>query len=210
MVQAADSGGVSIGGTRLIYNEGKKETSISVNNSDKGSFLIQSWTEMPNGEPEKPPFIVTPPLFRLDGNQQNILRIVRTGGNLPSDRESLFWLNVKSIPTSTKDETTNTLQIAIKNRIKLIYRPQSLKDSPEEVAKDLIWVQSGNQLTVTNPTPYYMNFQEVKVNGRPLKGVTYVAPKSKATFDSAGATGVVTWKIINDYGGTGALHSSSR
>lgn len=55
---------------------------------------------------------------------KNILRIVGTG-NLPADHESLFWLNIKSIPSVEKRD--NTLQLAIKTRIKLIYRPEALK-----------------------------------------------------------------------------------
>lgn len=208
LAQAAAPGGVTIGGTRLIYDGGKKEASLNITNSDSGPFLIQSWAETQNGGTEKPPFIVTPPLFRLDGNQQNMLRVVRTGGNLPEDRESLFWLNVKSIPAGTKTDNSNTLQIAIKTRIKLIYRPQGLKGVPDDVAKNLTWSQSGSKLTVTNPTAFYMNFQEVKVGGKPLKEVTYVAPNSTATFNAAGATGSVTWKIITDYGGTGTEHGA--
>ncbi|PLV61038.1 molecular chaperone [Erwinia sp. B116] len=208
--QATEAGGVTIGGTRLIYDGGKKEESLNIINSDKGPFLIQSWAETQNGGTEKAPFVVTPPLFRLDGNQQNMLRVVRTGGNLPEDRESLYWLNVKSIPTGSKGEDANTLQIAVKTRIKLIYRPQGLKDIPENVTKSLTWNQTGNTLTVTNPTAYYMNFQQVKVGGRELKDVTWVAPMSTATFDAAGATGDVTWKLISDYGGTGAEHGKDQ
>ncbi|VTR59820.1 fimbrial assembly chaperone SthB [Serratia fonticola] len=40
----------------------------------------------------------------------------------------------------------------------------------------LTWQRSGNSLQVTNPTPFYMNFQEVKVAGQEVKDATYVAP----------------------------------
>ena len=112
LAAATESGGVTIGGTRLIFDGGKKEASLSVSNSDTGPYLIQSWVEPNNNDPARPPFIITPPLFRLDGNQQNLLRIVNTGGQLPTDRESLYWLNVKAIPTNTAPENANTLQIA--------------------------------------------------------------------------------------------------
>lgn len=210
VAQAAENGGVTIGGTRLVYDGGKKEQSLNITNSSNAPFLIQSWVEVQKGSAEKAPFIVTPPLFRLDGNQKNMLRVVRTGGNLPEDRETLYWLNVKSIPASSQNEGNNTLQIAVKTRLKLIYRPQGLKDTPEEVAKKLTWRQSGTQLTVNNPTPFYMNFQQVKVGGQALKEVTFVAPMSSATFDTAGAKGNVTWKIITDYGSTGSEHSQVR
>lgn len=207
-VQAANVGGVTVGGTRLIYDGGKKEASLSVTNSDTNPYLIQSWAETQNGGAEKAPFIVTPPLFRLDGNQQNLLRIVRTGGSLPEDRESLYWLNVKSIPAGSKKEGANTLQIAVKTRIKLLYRPQGLKGVPEDVAGKLTWSQSGSRLSVNNPTPFVMNFQQVKVGGREVKDVTYVLPMSQATFSvPANVSGNVSWKLISDYGGTGAEHT---
>ncbi|ALR76375.1 fimbria/pilus periplasmic chaperone [[Enterobacter] lignolyticus] len=194
--------GVIIGGTRVIYNGDKKETSISVKNPDKYSYLIQSWVDS-NGH-EKAPFIITPPLFRLGATEDNALRIVRTGGKLAEDRESMYWMNIKTIPATEKQDNVNTLQIAIKTRLKLIYRPQALTASPESVANKLTWQRSGQRLNVTNPTPYYMNFSQVKVGGSVVKDATYVAPMSSAAFTlPAGANGDVGWKIISDYGAAG-------
>jgi P pilus assembly chaperone PapD len=161
-LQTANAGGFSLDATRVIYNSAQKEATLNVNNSGSSPFLIQSWAETQNGE--KAPFFVTPPLFRLDANQQNLLRIIRVGEKFPEDRESLYWLNVKAIPSRPETEA-NTLQIAVKKRIKLIYRPTGLKGLPEEVASQLTWVQSGGHLTVNNPTPFYMNFFEIKVGG---------------------------------------------
>ena len=203
--------GVVIGGTRLIYDGGKKESSLSVSNPDKVPYLIQSWVETTAGGAEKAPFMVTPPLFRLDGGQENVLRVVRAGGNLPTDKESLYWMNIKSIPSASKETNQNTLQIAVKTRIKLIYRPQGMKGVPEESTEKLTWKRNGNNLQVTNPTPFYMNFQEVKVAGKEVKEVTYVAPMGSASFAlPAGTNGSsVSWKIISDYGGVGNEHTAS-
>ncbi|ENY2728015.1 fimbria/pilus periplasmic chaperone [Salmonella enterica] len=38
------------------------------------------------------------PRFRLGSGQENTLRIIRTGGNQPEDRESFYWMNIESIP----------------------------------------------------------------------------------------------------------------
>lgn len=202
--------GLEVGGTRLIYDGGKREASLSISNPDKGPYLVQSWVEATNNGPNKAPFIVTPPLFRLDGGQQNLLRVVHSGANLPSDKESLYWMNIKSIP-SVSSTQQNTLQIAVRVRIKLIYRPQGLKGVPEEHTEKLSWHRESSRVQVTNPTPFYMNFQEVKVDGIEIKDVTYVAPMSTASFDlPLGATGgKVSWKIISDYGGMGESHTKS-
>lgn len=117
----------------------------------------------------KAPFLITPPLFRLDAKEDNVLRVVRTGGNLPEDRESLYWLNIKAIPSSKHVEGVNTLQIAINTRIKLLYRPSAVKGRPEDVADKLEWHREGNDFVVNNPTPFFMNFQTVTLNGQKVK-----------------------------------------
>ncbi len=143
--------GVIIGGTRVIFEGAKKEATINITNPDNTPYLIQSWIDMQDGVSGKTPFIITPPLYRLDGGQKNLERIVMTG-SLPQEQESLFWLNIKAIPSASQQ--MNALQIAVKTRIKLIYRPDGLRAStPEEQATKLTWQQSGNAIQVNNPTP---------------------------------------------------------
>ncbi|EHB3785049.1 fimbria/pilus periplasmic chaperone [Salmonella enterica subsp. houtenae serovar 17:z29:-] len=199
--------GVIIGGTRIIYQGDKKETSLNVKNPDKLSYLIQSWSDAGEKSNAKSPFMVTPPLFRLGGGQENALRIIRAGGNLPEDRESLYWMNIKSIPASEKRDNINTLQIAIKTRIKLIFRPASLTKQPEDFADTLTWRRNGDSLTITNPGAYYMNFSTVKVGNSLVKDATHVEPMGSATFAfPAGANGDVVWTLINDFGSVGNEH----
>ncbi|KFC81319.1 fimbrial biogenesis chaperone [Buttiauxella agrestis] len=209
VISTTVNAGVVIGGTRVIYDGGKKEASLSVNNPDTVPYLIQSWIDTQSGGAEKAPFIITPPLYRLDHGQQNVMRIVRAG-SLPEDKESMFWLSIKSIPSAPKKE--NTLQVAVKTRIKLIYRPEALKKTvPENLAGQLTWQKVGNQVQVNNPTNYYMNFNQITVNGKALADVTYVAPGSTARFDlpTGVSSGALTFKIISDYGGIGEIHNAS-
>ncbi|PKH26666.1 long polar fimbrial chaperone LpfB [Enterobacterales bacterium CwR94] len=194
--------GVQIGGTRVIYNEKDKEVSVQLRNPDDKAFLVQSWTETESGAADKT-FAVTPPLFRLDAKQNNALRILFRGAPLAADRESLYWLNVKAIAASNSPEIKNQLQLSVKTRIKLIYRPSALgKSGPVESASGLKWRRSGNSLQVTNDSPYYMNFSALTVNGKPLENVTYVAPHASKLFalGSAQSSGKVEWKVFNDYG----------
>ncbi|KLP55482.1 long polar fimbrial chaperone LpfB [Enterobacter genomosp. O] len=203
LITSAAHAGITIGGTRVVYPENKKESSIGIANPDNLDYLVQSWVETEDNAREKAPFLITPPLFRLDAKQDNVLRIIRTGGNLPADRESLFWLNIKSIPSSARNENTNTLQIAIKTRIKLLYRPASITGKPEDATTQLTWHTQGNQLIVENPTPFYMNFQEIKLDGKKVDKATYAKPKAETHFSVPGniTARSVSWKIINDYGG---------
>ncbi len=192
--------GVIISGTRVIYNEGNKNVSINVKNPDKMPYLIQSWID-DFEEKKQSKFTITPPLFRLNPDKENTLRIFLTEEGLPSDQESLFWLNIKTIPATEKTE--NSLQIAFKTQMKLIYRPKSLKDvNFEEEQKKLSWSKERGKVIVYNPTPYFMNFQTIKFNGKLVDDVSYAKPFSTKSFDinDNNEHGLISWKLINDYG----------
>lgn len=201
--------GVVVGGTRVVYDGGKREASLSVKNPDKVPYLIQAWADGdgPTGENKgapKPPFVVTPPLFRLDAGNENMLRIIRTGGTLPEDRESVYWMNVKSIPASAKGDK-NVLQIAVKTRIKLFYRPDSIKAPVQDDYKMVTFRRAGNQIQVTNPTPYYLSFFSMKVGSAPVTTTNVmVPPKGSANYPvpSAASGNQVNWQVINDFGGS--------
>lgn len=120
MVSSASvSAGVVMGGTRIVYPQNSKEVAFSVSNMESAvPYLIQSWVE--GDGPDKnnaAPFIVTPPLFRLDPEQTNTLRIQYTGAPLPTDRESVFWLDIKAIAPKPK-ESSNELQVASNRNLK--------------------------------------------------------------------------------------------
>lgn len=206
LASCAAQAGIVIGGTRIIYDGDKKETSASIRNPERsGVYLVQSWVDS-GAQGGKVPFIVTPPLFRINPGEENMLRIVRivrTGGNLPQDRESVFWLNVKSIP-ATEDSAphNNVLQVVVKSRIKLFYRPAGLEGHPETAYHKLSVARSGNRLTVSNPTPYYVTFFTLRVDGQEIKDADMVPPKGSVSFTLASvAASTVTWQAISDYGG---------
>jgi len=201
-LQSAQAG-VIVGGTRIIYDASKKEASIAVKNPEKTApYLIQSWIEnYPQPTADKAPFIMTPPLFRLDAGKENIVRIIRTGGNLPEDRESVFWANIKSIPASDSSDK-NRLLISVKTKIKLIYRPAALKEGAADAYKQLVFNIQGNELKINNLTPYYISFNSIKVGGSELKEPGMIAPKAMMSLPLNNAKGnTVTWQTINDFGG---------
>jgi fimbrial chaperone protein len=207
--------GVIIGGTRVVYDGAKREASLSVKNPDKFPFLIQAWTDADGvtGEKkgvQKSPFLVTPPVFRLEPGNENMLRIIKTGLSLPQDRESIYWMNVKSIPASARVDK-NVLQISVKTRIKLIYRPESVKAPVNDDYNTVSFRRVGKQIQVTNPTPYYLSFFSMKLGSVPVNTTNVmVPPKGNAIFtipdNSSGGT--VSWQVINDFGGSSSVISS--
>lgn len=196
--------GVVVGGTRVVYAADNKEVSLSVRNTDdKVPFVIQSWIENEQStELKKVPFIITPPLFRLDPEQENMLRIVYTGDQLPSDRESVFWLNSKAIPASNKS-AGNQLYISINTRIKLFYRPAALVADAAVAYKKVTFSAEQDKLIAHNSTPYYVSFANITVGGATIKSPGMVAPMSTQTWalPTGQRNNEVVWDAINDFGG---------
>lgn len=96
------SASIVTGSTRVIFDGSRQAASLSVENSDKVTNLVQSWISPAKGSPlKKENMIITPPLFRLEAGKKASIRIVRSGLPVPEDRESLLWLNVKGIPLPT-------------------------------------------------------------------------------------------------------------
>jgi P pilus assembly chaperone PapD len=200
---------VNISGTRLLYDGAKKEVSLSVHNPDSTPYLIQTAVDNLTNDPQKPPFVITPPLFRLDGGKENLMRVIMSG-SLPQDKESMFWMRVKAIPSAPREK--NTLQIAVATRIKLIYRPETLKDiNVENESNKLSWRISNNKLEITNPTPCFINFNEIIVAGKKLQNVSYAAPGVTTMFDLPSGVngGNLQFSVISDFGAVGSLHSTS-
>lgn len=194
--------GVALGATRVIYPAGQKQVQLGVtNNDDSSTYLIQSWVENADGGKDSR-FVITPPLFAMQGKKENTLRIIdATNKQLPQDRESLFWINVKAIPSMDKSKLSeNTLQLAIISRIKLYYRPAKLALPPDQAAEKLSFSRSDSSLTLTNPTPYYLTVTELNAGTRVLENAL-VPPMGKTSVKlppDAGSN--ITYRTINDYG----------
>ncbi|MDI3197819.1 fimbria/pilus periplasmic chaperone [Serratia ureilytica] len=199
--------GVALGATRVIYPAEQKQVTLGVsNNNDKDTFLIQSWIENNDGQKESR-LVITPPLFLMQGKKENTLRIIdATNNSLPKDRESLFWVNVKAIPSLDKKlQKENTLQLAITSRIKLFYRPQNLSMAPDQAPGRLTFKRAGNTLEIANPTPYFLTVTELNAGTRVLANVM-VPPQGSASVKLPSDAGsVITYRTINDYGALTAV-----
>lgn len=249
--------GVQVIGTRVVFYEDKGSASLPIENGGTRPYLVQAWVD--DGEDMGGPseegatsFDVTPELSRLDGGKQNILRIMlnedesvkaqpaaasQTPQNaqmvkscphpLPRDRESVCWLNVKEIPEAPKGQ--NVLQLAMRSRMKLFFRPIGLADksNPQEAYSQLKWsvVKNSEQqvvkqdgkadksepkqhsaysLQADNPTPYFITLSSLVVDdhkeGVPVE--VMVPPFGRALYPLGKLSGAKTlsYQAINDYG----------
>lgn len=148
--------GVVLNTTRVIYPAKDKEVSLAAHNSGRAEILLQSWLEsgIAAADPSSLPFVITPGLARMPADARQLLRIIYAGSGMPEDRESVFWLNVQEIPQEVAE---NTLQIAIRQRIKVFFRPRGLSGDPFKAADGLRWRVLKDQLQVENPSPYHVS-----------------------------------------------------
>ncbi len=165
LIAAQASAGISLSATRLIFDGEHKEVSIKVRNSGE-DLLIQSWLDSDVPGASSVPFAVTPPLARILGKEQQLLRVIYEGVGMPTDKESVVWLNVQEIPQAAK--TQNTLQLAVRQRIKVFFRPAGLAGKAYLAPTQLRW-QMGEQgahatLTISNPGMFHVSLASVSLH----------------------------------------------
>ena len=214
---------VVINGTRIVFHAQDKEAVVQLKNTGKNPYLVQMWLDKgdPNARPGEVtvPFVVNPPVVRIDPEKGQAIRLMMTGGQLPQDRETLFWFNLLEVPpkaTAMIQSGNNVLQMAFRTRVKLLYRPDKLHPSPVEVYKALRFSLSGDKLTLTNDSPYFITFSKLEIrkskNSAILARVEHfdqrmVAPEGKIEFILKAVTDhplygeTLFYSVINDYGG---------
>lgn len=209
---------LTLNADRLIYNEKEGDATVTIHSNEDRAYLVQSWLDAGDStKASKLPFVVTPPLFRLAPKSDNVIRIVYLGSGLPTDRESLFWLDVKGVPGLNEEESKveNRMVLAINNRIKFFFRPTGLKGDPGEGAKNLNWSASGKTVVVKNSSPYNLVLSKIIVDKEtiPVSVVdnnTVLAPFADKTYNlkHAPANGsAVEWEAVNDFGITSKTFS---
>jgi len=221
MATRAACAAVVVDGTRVIYPAARREVTIQIRNPSDRPSLVQAWLDDGNvnakpGE-SKVPFIMTPPLFRLDPSKAQSLRLVYTQEPLSSDRESVFWLNVLDIPPrmASSPELPNQLEMAFKHRMKVFFRPTGLPGSAADAPSRLTWKLLSRDgklvaIEVSNPTAYHVSLIQViaTVAGTPITTkADMVDPFASRSFDLSAPLTVpsgpvaVKYVFVNDYGG---------
>lgn len=210
---------MTISGTRIIFPGNEKDISVRTNNKGNQPALVQVWVD--DGKTDsnintvKIPFVVTPPVYRVEPGRGQSVRLIYNGMSLPQDRESVYWFNMLEIPPApVSDVKRNRLELAFRTRIKIFFRPQMLTSNSEASVDKLRWKmitdsEKGVGLEVTNTTPYFFSFDTAKLNTKNSKidlMMDMVAPGATANFyptkkltNSVSVNSVNFW-LLNDYG----------
>jgi len=212
---------LTISHTRIVHESAKRSASVIVANPSKTAYAAQAWVNTEADDATTAvPLIASPGLFRLDPGNEQTVQINALPNDLPQDRESLFYFNLQEIPQANADTQQNVLNIALRTRIKLLYRPSHLKGRPEDWLKDLAWsvqlIAGKPHLVVDNPSPYHFTFNRLVISGAgasetitahdmalPLSRQAYALERVSATKGLQ-----VDFSTINDYSGITAERSS--
>ncbi len=118
---------INLDRTRLIITGNETSASMTINNqNEKLPYLAQAWLEDDKGNKVQSPFVVLPPLQRVEpkAKSQVKIQVLPAASTLPQDRESVYYFNLREIPP--KSNKPNVLQLALQTRIKMFYRPEAL------------------------------------------------------------------------------------
>ncbi|WMD19072.1 molecular chaperone [Achromobacter seleniivolatilans] len=212
--------GLEIEATRFIYPAQEKSVLIRVRNTGQHPILVQTWLD--HGEPGQDlselrlPFILLPPLLRLEPAEKKALQLRHTGEALPKDRESVFWINFLHLPAGQTDDAV--LRIALTSVMKVLYRPAGLPGDPKLAPAQIRWrVLPGSGpkglapfLEAQNPTPYTVSLTTVTLSAthKPvvLKNLN-ILPFSTSRFELPAITAAprangtrLTYEAVDDFG----------
>lgn len=212
---------VTLNTTRVVFDGKHKEASLEAHNRGNSEILLQTWldtggTAANEGAPLV--FAATPPLSKVGAGGRQSLRILYQGSGMPTDRESVLWLNVQEIPQASAKE--NVLQLAVRQRIKVFYRPAGLPGKANDAPGLLRWqlFDSGSAvvLRAENPSVYHISMATLDLTGAgyssAMEGTTMLAPGETRHIAirpvNQNASLSLRFNSINDYGGQTAYQAA--
>lgn len=197
-----------LNGTRYVFPGDRKNMSFEISNNSDSTYGGQVWIDNLSESKSEIYFVPSPPVFKIDAGKKQIVRLLNVNDKLPGDRESLFLINAQELPPKSEQADGSVLAIAMNTQVKLFYRPSAIADGRSDAESQLTIVKKGNEIWLKNPTPYYFAITGIKVNGSEVsipkdKVVDLVAfkPMSEVNTGISSASGKVSVKAINDWGG---------
>jgi len=212
------SASVTLPGTRVIYDANLSERSLQFTNGDTAPSVMQVWVdsgdERSTPKTADAPFVVAPPIFRIEPKAGQTVRVVFTGKDLPQDRESVFYLNTLQIPSiNAAHADQNQMLVMLRNRLKLFYRPAGIEGRPQNAHEKLSFrlqgSGNGTRITASNGSGYYLSL----VGGTLTCGARtstfaagMVAPRADAQWDVQGTCPAnaadirMNVRYVDDYG----------
>ena len=154
----ASHAALSVDQSRYVFKGDKDAISIVVENAAKKTYGGQTWIENIRESDTRPSFVVTPPFFKVAGEGKQVLRVIKALEKMPEDKESIYWVNLQEIPPANKE---GGLSIALRTKVKLLYRPASLIAGRKNAESGLTLKTTPAGTLLENTTPYVFAIAEV-------------------------------------------------
>lgn len=181
VISLSAQAGVVLYGTRVIYPAEKRDIVVQVMNQGERSSLVQSWID--DGDTSRSPenidvpFLLTPPVVKVAGNSGQQIKIIKMPNTLAQDRESLFFLNVLSIPPNdAQNSSKNVIKFALQNRIKLFWRPTGIAPVSRASFRQISLSYTGREMVIKNDNANWITLTDIKVNDVKVNGETVMLP----------------------------------
>ncbi|HHM8951035.1 TPA: molecular chaperone [Pseudomonas aeruginosa] len=196
---------LSFDGQNRFVMKGKRLPITLVNEGKEPALAEISLDWGTDGKGQALPFAVSRPLLRLGAGQRAKVEVFYQGQGLPTDRETYLLLSVLDVPHATGKG--DALQIALRHRFKLFYRP-SLKATVEQAMAGLTWSYDPEGSPRTrNPSPYYVTLSQVEFLDAPGRLCAppidhlMLAPYTEHSFDSIDCQAIkARYEVVSDAG----------
>lgn len=196
---------IEINKDKFIFIESINQEIIEINNKTNNDYFIQSWiTHYDKENSNEIPFMITPPLFKIEKDETFSLKIFKTDKIKEEDRETLYRVNIKRIPILLNaDSSKNMLHISINSVYNLIYRPISIEKDAKDAYKKIEFLKNKkNEFIINNPTPYFITLSSISYDDILIITESKTLPPFKKynTKKEISGNRIVKWKIFNQYG----------
>jgi P pilus assembly protein, chaperone PapD len=199
---------VNINATRVVFNNGETQRVVSLVNDGDYPVVVQNWVD--DGDPQKgpsqanAPFVVVPPVLKIQPGEKRELRIMTSGKGLATDRESLYWLNIYQIPPELKSaQPGEKVRLALRNQLKVLWRPKNVGVLTEKSINLLSFRYEDGTIHAINESAWNITLADVSFGDYSSSGIV-VPPHSRSMiFNSAPPVkqdNKINFTVINDEG----------
>ncbi|MGC0862026.1 fimbrial biogenesis chaperone [Pantoea agglomerans] len=197
LISGVSQAAVVMNASRIVM-EGIGEKTVTFDNTSENPYIVQ--IESDNNQ--KPDFVAMPPIFKIKEKGGQTVKIKLSSSSLPQDKESVFYMNFTQIPGVRKNQDdSNRLNIVIRSRLKIIYRPKSVNAFSEKEESKVSYIVQSGKLIVSNNSPNVLSIREIS-NGKQVlaKTITLLPGGNYSTLIKDRLSGPLRAVIINDYG----------
>lgn len=203
--------GISFNFTRLVMTDkDTKGAYFKAYNNNAFPILVQSWgshldteTGAVSDSKSNIPFIVLPPLQRVEPGEEFTLQVRFNGEALPDLKESVYLLSFKAIPASDP-KRGNELSMAVVINIKVFIRNKLHDRGGISSVIDKVtasWQPEG--IIINNPSPYWLTISSMKIDGKEINNkelLKMAAPMQSTLFKwDKGKPREIFIKFIDEY-----------